>query len=371
MLAILLHREGIECVVLEARDREYVEKRVRAGLLEQNTVDLLHELGVADRLDREGLEHNGIYLRYHGKNHYVNMAGLTGRHITIYGQQEVVKDLTQALLDQGVTILFEVSDVALHDIETDHPRITYEHAGTTDELTCDAIAGCDGFHGVSRPTIAEHLTEYDYVYGFGWLGILAEAHPATDELIYAWHEDGFALYTMRSQKISRLYLQVDADDDVGNWPDDRIWSELGTRLGDVNTGTIFDKGITPMRSYVAEPMQRGRLFLAGDSAHIVPPTGAKGLNLAVNDVRLLAPALRDLIREGNAERAEGYTRAALRRVWRAQDFSNYMTQMLHDLGGGPFQRRMQLARLEYVERSEAAARSLAENYVGLPAEPDF
>ncbi len=371
MLAILLHREGIECVVLEARDREYVEKRVRAGLLEQNTVDLLHELGVADRLYREGLEHNGIYLRYHGNNHYVNMAELTGRHITIYGQQEVVKDLTQALLDRGVPILFEVSDVALHDIETDHPRITYEHAGKTDELTCDAIAGCDGFHGVSRPTIAEHLTEYDYVYGFGWLGILAEAHPATDELIYGWHEDGFALYTMRSQKISRLYLQVDADDHIANWPDDRIWSELGTRLGDVNTGPILDKGITPMRSYVAEPMQRGRLFLAGDSAHIVPPTGAKGLNLAVNDVRLLAPALRDLIKEDNAERAEGYTRAALRRVWRAQDFSNYMTQMLHDLGGGPFQRRMQLARLEYVARSEAAARSLAENYVGLPAEPDF
>ena len=311
MLAILLHRAGIECVVLEARDREYVEKRVRAGLLEQNTVDLLHELGVADRLDREGLEHNGIYLRYHGKNHYVNMAGLTGRHITIYGQQEVVKDLTQALLDRGVPILFEVSDVALHDIETDHPRITYEHAGKTDELTCDAIAGCDGFHGVSRPTIAEHLTEYDYVYGFGWLGILAEAHPATDELIYGWHEDGFALYTMRSQKISRLYLQVDADDDIGNWPDDRIWSELGTRLGDINTGPIFDKGITPMRSYVAEPMQRGRLFLAGDSAHIVPPTGAKGLNLAVNDVRLLAPALTELVRSGNTKRAEGYTEAAL------------------------------------------------------------
>ncbi|MGA8717140.1 MAG: 4-hydroxybenzoate 3-monooxygenase [Solirubrobacteraceae bacterium] len=371
MLAILLHRAGIECVVLEARDREYVEKRVRAGLLEQNTVDLLHELGVADRLDREGLEHNGIYLRYHGRNHYVNMAGLTGRHITIYGQQEVVKDLTQALLDRGVPILFEVSDVALHDIETDHSRITYEHAGKTDELTCDAIAGCDGFHGVSRPTIAEHLTEYDYVYGFGWLGILAEARPATDELIYGWHEDGFALYTMRSQKISRLYLQVDADDDIGNWPDDRIWSELGTRLGDINTGPIFDKGITPMRSYVAEPMQRGRLFLAGDSAHIVPPTGAKGLNLAVNDVRLLAPALTELIRSGNTKRADGYTDAALRRVWRAQDFSNYMTQMLHDLGGGPFQRRMQLARLEYVERSEAAARSLAENYVGLPAEPDF
>jgi p-hydroxybenzoate 3-monooxygenase len=370
-LALLLHREGVDCVVLEARDREYVEKRVRAGLLEQNTVDLLRELNVAERLDDEGLEHNGIYLRYNERNHYVDMAGMTGRHITIYGQQEVVKDATQALLDRGVPILFEVNDVDLHDIETDHPRITYEHDGQADELICDAIAGCDGFHGVSRPTIAEHLTEYDYVYAFGWLGILAEAHPATDELIYAWHADGFALYTMRSQKISRLYLQVDADDDIANWPDDRIWSELGTRLGDVNEGAIFDKGITPMRSFVAEPMQLGRLFLAGDSAHIVPPTGAKGLNLAVNDARLLAPALTDLIRNGDAERADGYTTAALRRVWRAQDFSNYMTQMLHDLGGGPFQRRLQLARLEYVARSDAAARSLAENYVGLPAEPEF
>jgi len=370
-LAMLLHREGIECVVLEARDREYVEKRVRAGLLEQNTVDLLHDLGVAERLDDEGLEHNGIYLRYHEQNHYVDMARLTGRHITIYGQQEVVKDVTQALLDRGVPVLFEVSDVELHDIETDHPRITYEHDGQKTELTCDAIAGCDGFHGVSRPTIAEHLTEYDYVYEFGWLGILAEAQPATDELIYAWHPKGFALYTMRSQRISRLYLQVDADDDIANWPDDRIWSELGTRLGDVNEGPIFDKGITPMRSFVTEPMQHGRLFLAGDSAHIVPPTGAKGLNLAVNDVRLLAPALTELVRDANPERAGGYTTAALRRVWRAQDFSNYMTQMLHDLGGGPFQRRLQLARLEYVALSQAAARSLAENYVGLSAEPEF
>jgi p-hydroxybenzoate 3-monooxygenase len=370
-LAMLLHEAGIDTVVLESRDRAYVEKRVRAGLLEQNTVDLLHDLNVAERLDREGLEHNGIYLRYHGQNHYVDMTGLTGRHITIYGQQEVVKDLTSALLERDVQILFEVDDVRLHDIETDTPRITYEHDGQAHELTCDAIAGCDGFHGVSRPTIAEHITEYDYVYPFGWLGILAEASPATDELIYAWHADGFALYTMRSQKISRLYLQVDANDDIANWPDDRIWGELQTRLGNVNEGTIFDKGITPMRSYVAEPMQHGRLFLAGDSAHIVPPTGAKGLNLAVNDVRLLAPALADLITAHNRERADGYTKAALGRVWRAQDFSNYMTQMLHDLGGGPFQRRMQLARLEYVARSEAAARSLAENYVGLPAEPEF
>ncbi len=370
-LAMLLHREGIDCVVLEARDRVYVEKRVRAGLLEQNTVDLLHELGVGERLDREGLEHSGIYLRYHGENHYVNMAGLTGRHITIYGQQEVVKDVTTALLDFGVPVHFEVANVALHDIESDTPRITYEHEGQHHELTCDAIAGCDGFHGVSRPTIQDHITEYDYAYPFGWLGILAEARPATDELIYAWNERGFALYTMRSQKISRLYLQVPADEDIENWPDDRIWDELGKRLGDVNDGPILEKGITPMRSYVAEPMQHGRLFLAGDSAHIVPPTGAKGLNLAVNDVRLLAPALTELIRHGKADRANGYTSAALRRVWRAQDFSNYMTQMLHDLDGDPFQRQLQLARLQYVARSEAAARSLAENYVGLPAEAEF
>ena len=370
-LAMLLNRDGIDCVVLEARDRAYVEKRVRAGLLEQNTVDLLHELGVGDRLDREGLEHSGIYLRYDGENHYVPMTQLTGRHITIYGQQEVVKDVTTALLDRGVPVHFEVANVALHDIESDRPRITYEHEDQQHELSCDVIAGCDGFHGVSRPTIAEHLTEYDYTYEFGWLGILAEAEPATDELIYAWHEEGFALYTMRSQTISRLYLQVRADDDIENWPDERIWADLGTRLGNVTEGRIVDKGITPMRSYVAEPMQYGRLFLAGDSAHIVPPTGAKGLNLAVNDVRLLAPALVELIKHGRTERADGYTTAALRRVWRAQDFSNYMTQMLHDLGGGPFQGRLQLARLEYVARSEAAARSLAENYTGLPAQPDY
>jgi p-hydroxybenzoate 3-monooxygenase len=370
-LAMLLHRANIDTIVLENRDRAYVEKRVRAGLLEQNTVDILRELGAADRLDREGLEHNGVYLRYHDENHYLDMAGLTGRHITIYGQQEVVKDLTTALLERQVQVLFEVKDVQLHDVDTDRPKITYEHDGGSHELTCDVIAGCDGFHGVSRPTIAEHLTEYEYTYPFGWLGILAEAPPATDELIYAWHENGFALHSMRSPTISRLYLQVDADEDIENWPDDRIWSELKTRLGHVNEGNIFEKGITPMRSYVAEPMQHGRLFLAGDSAHIVPPTGAKGLNLAVNDVRLLAPALTDLINDGQTERADGYTTAALRRVWRAQDFSNYMTQMLHDLGGGRFQRRMQLARLEYVDRSEAAARSLAENYVGLPAEPEF
>src|SRR6476646_8857957 len=318
-LAMLLHRDGIDCVVLEARDRAYVEKRVRAGLLEQNTVDLMRELGVGERLNKEGLEHDGIYLRHHGENHYIDMAAMTGRHITIYGQQEVVKDLTNALLEKGVPVRFEVGSVALHDIESDTPSITFEHEGEAHELTCDAIAGCDGFHGVSRPTIAEHITEYDYTYPFGWLGILAEAKPATDELIYSWNDRGFALYTMRSQKISRLYLQVPADEDIENWPDDRIWAELGQRLGEVNTGNIFEKGITPMRSYVAEPMQHGRLYLAGDSAHIVPPTGAKGLTLAVNDVRLLADAIARHYRDSAPSGLETYSERALRRVWLAQD----------------------------------------------------
>jgi p-hydroxybenzoate 3-monooxygenase len=370
-LALLLLRAGIETVVLEARDRAYVEKRVRAGLLEQNTVNLLHELDVAERLDREGLEHSGVYLRHQGRKHHVDMARLTGRHITIYGQQEVVKDLIAALLERGGTIHFEVEDVRLHDLTTERPDITYTHGGARHDLACDAIAGCDGFHGISRQAIAEHLTAYDYEYQFCWLGILADAPPATDELIYANHEHGFALHSMRSEHLSRLYLQVADDDDLENWPDDRIWSELRTRLVDVNEGAVLEKLITPMRSFVAEPMQYGRLFLAGDSAHIVPPTGAKGLNLAINDVRLLAPGLAELTRTGSTERLNGYTKAALRRVWRAQDFSNYMTKLMHNLGGGPFERRLQLARLEYIERSEAAARSLAENYVGLPAEPEF
>ena len=371
MLAMLLHREGIECVVLEARDREYVEKRVRAGLLEQNTVDLLHELGVAERLDREGLEHNGIYLRYHEKNHYVNMTGLTGRHITIYGQQEVVKDLTNALLERGVPVHFEVAAVALHDIESETPRITYEHDGAEHELTCDAIAGCDGFHGVSRPTIAEHLTEYDYVYGFGWLGILAEAHPATDELIYAWHEDGFALYTMRSQKISRLYLQVDADDDIGNWPDDRIWSELGTRLGDVNDGHDLRQGHHP------DALVRGR----ADAAR--PPVPGRRLRPHRPAHRRQGPQPRRQRRPAPRAGAHGPDPRRQRRARRRLHDRRAAPRVarpglleLHDADAPrprrwPFQRRMQLARLEYVERSEAAARSLAENYVGLPAEPDF
>jgi p-hydroxybenzoate 3-monooxygenase len=367
-LALLLHQAGIDCVVLEARDREYVEQRVRAGLLEQNTVDVLHAVGVGERLDREGLDHTGVYLRFNDRAFHVDMLRLTGRKITIYGQQEVVKDEVAALLERGVPVHFEVADVALHDLESDRPRITF--AG--EELGCDFVAGCDGFHGVSRESIPEGvLTRHEFTYPFSWLGILAEAPPSTDELIYAWHERGFALHSMRTPKVSRLYLQVGNDADLEAWPDERIWEELAIRIGGVNEGPIFDKGITPMRSFVVEPMQHGRLFLAGDAAHIVPPTGAKGLNLAVNDVRLLAAALTAFYADGSRAALDGYTAAARRRVWRAQDFSNYMTQLLHDLGGGAFERRLQLSRLEYVERSEAAATSLAENYVGLPAAPDF
>jgi p-hydroxybenzoate 3-monooxygenase len=371
-LSLLLAQHGIESVILEARDRAYVEQRVRAGLLEQNTVDVLHDLDVADRLDREGLVHDGIYLRREGKVQHIDMAALTGRHVTIYGQQEVVKDLIDARQAAGGPLLFEVGDVAVHDLESDAPRVTYTHEGESYELTCDVIAGCDGFHGICRPTIPEGvLTEHEYTYPFSWLGILAQAPPATDELVYAWHEHGFALHSMRSPTVSRLYLQVPNDESLDRWSDDAIWDELELRLGTVNRGPIFDKGITPMRSFVCEPMQHGRLFLAGDAAHIVPPTGAKGLNLAVNDVRLLAAALSDRYARGDTTKLDDYSETALRRIWRAQDFSNYMTQLLHDLGQGPFQRGLQLARLEYLSRSEAAARSLAENYVGLPAQEDF
>jgi p-hydroxybenzoate 3-monooxygenase len=376
VLALLLAREGIECVVLEARDQEYVEKRVRAGLLEQNTVDLMHDLGVGERLAREGLQHDGIYLRRAGRTQHIEITKLTGRHVTIYGQQEVVKDLIAAWLERGGELRFEAADVALHGIESDQPRITYTWDGAEQSLECDFIAGCDGFHGVSRQSIPDAiLRQYDFVYPFAWLGILAAAAPATEELIYAWHERGFALYTMRSPRISRLYLQVPADEDIDQWSDDRTWSELQIRLAtegwSVNEGPILEKSITPMRSFVCEPMQHGRLLLAGDAAHIVPPTGAKGLNLAVNDVRLLSARLTSWYRDRSSDALDTYTRSALRRVWRAQDFSNFMTQLLHDLGGGPYEERLQLARLEYLSRSVAAATSLAENYAGLPAAPDF
>jgi len=371
-LALLLQRQGIEAVVLERRGRAYLEQRVRAGLLEQNTTDLLRQLGLGERLAREGLTHHGIHLRWEGRTVDIDIAELTGREVTIYGQQEVVKDLIAGWLDRGGQLRFEVSDVALHDLEAPQPRISFG----AEELQCDFIAGCDGFHGISRPSIpAGVLTEHEHVYPFAWLGILAHAEPATDELIYAWHERGFALYSMRSPTVSRLYLQVGPDERIEAWPDERIWAELQVRLRsegwEVNQGEIFDRGITPMRSFVCDPMRYGRLFLAGDAAHIVPPTGAKGLNLAVNDVRLLADALASYYRDGDSSGLDAYSAAALRRVWRAQDFSNYMTQLLHRRGGGGFEAGLQRSRLEYLSRSRAAAQSLAENYAGLPATADF
>jgi p-hydroxybenzoate 3-monooxygenase len=375
-LGVLLHRAGIEAVILEDRSREHVERRARAGLLEQNTVDLLHEIGAGERLAREGLQHNGINLRCRGRTTYIAIAELTGRHVTIYGQHEVLKDLIAVALDNRIELHFEIADTAVHGIDSEHPRVTYTDGSGAHTLECDFIAGCDGFHGVCRDAIPDGaLRRYDIEYPFGWLGILAEAPPATDELIYAWHDRGFALYSMRSPRVSRLYLQVPLQEKLEDWPDDRVWEELQVRLGTegwrVNEGPVFDKGITPMRSFVCEPMQCGRLLLAGDAAHIVPPTGAKGLNLAVNDSRLMAAALCDWYRSGSGDAIARYTQTALRRVWRAQDFSNYMTELLHDLGHGPYARKLQLARLEYLSRSEAAARSLAENYAGLPAAPDF
>src|SRR4051812_39636536 len=371
-LALLLERAGISSVVVEARSRSYVERRVRAGLLEPNTVELFERLGVAQRLAREGLVHDGIRLRRPGATMHVPMSELTGRHLTVYGQQEVVKDLIAAWLERGGELRFDTAAVAVHDLDTGAPRISWDGG----ELACDFIAGCDGFHGICRAAIPETLrTEHEYVYPFCWLGILAHAAPTTDELIYAWHEHGFALYSMRSPTVSRLYLQVGADADLDDWPDERIWNELQTRLGSgdwrVGEGEIFEKGITPMRSFVCDPMQHGRLFLAGDAAHIVPPTGAKGLNLAVNDARFLARGLERFYRDGDAGELDGYSERALRRVWRAQDFSNFMTMLLHRLDRGPFEERLQVSRLEELERSDAARRHLAENYAGLPAAEDY
>ena len=376
-LALLLQRHGIDCVVLERRSRAHVESRARAGLLEQNTVELLHDLGAAERLAREGLTHNGINLRVAGETHYIPIAELTGRHVTIYGQHEVLKDLVACALERSIDVRFEIAATAVHELGSERPRIAYTDAsGSQAELQCDFVAGCDGFQGVCRRAAPEGAFSFHEVeYPFGWLGILAEAEPATDELIYAWHERGFALYSMRSTAVSRLYVQVPNGEDLAEWPDERVWEELQVRLAApgwrVNEGPVLDKAITPMRSFVCEPMQYGRMLLAGDAAHIVPPTGAKGLNLAVNDARLMAAALVAWSQTGSFELIERYSRTALRRVWRAQDFSNYMTQLLHDLEQGPFARRLQLSRLEYLARSKAAARSLAENYAGLPAQPDF
>lgn len=373
LLSHLLHLEDIESVVLEARSREYVEQRVRAGVLEQGTVDLLTAKGVGDRLRREGQAHHGIELRFGGRGHRIALSDLTGgRAIWIYGQQEVVKDLIQARIEAGATIHFEVEDVRLSGIDSSSPVINYRKDGRDHELTCDFVAGCDGFHGVSRDSIPSGvLRTYSHEYPYGWLGILAAVAPSTDELIYAHHNRGFALHSLRSPEISRLYLQVEPGEDIAEWPDERIWEELRIRLATddgwtLTDGPVLEKGITSLRSFVVEPMQYGRLFLAGDAAHIVPATGAKGLNLAVQDVRVLAEALTAWCRTGTTEHLARYSATCLRRVWRVQDFSAYMTLMLHrspDDDG--FRSRLQRAQLEYVSSSEAAARGLAENYVGL------
>jgi p-hydroxybenzoate 3-monooxygenase len=367
VLAHLLHLRGVESVVIEMRDRDYVQQRVRAGVLEQGTVDLLRAAGVGERLEREGLVHEGLELRFDGRAHRIALSELTGgRAVTIYGQQEVVKDLIDARLAVGKPLLFEVGDV-----QVDGQQIRFRHHGEEHLLDCDFIAGCDGFHGVSRASIPEGaLTEFDHIYPFAWLGILAEVPPSTDELIYCNHERGFALHSLRSPELSRLYLQVDPDDRIEEWPDERIWEELQTRFAldgwTLNEGPIVDKAITPMRSFVVEPMQHGSLFLAGDAAHIVPPTGAKGLNLAVTDVRVLADALCEWYSSGSHDLLDAYSDTCLRRVWRVQHFSWWMTSMLHRAAGASaFEQRLQRAQLDYVTRSEAGAHTLAENYVGL------
>jgi p-hydroxybenzoate 3-monooxygenase len=373
LLAHLLSLHGVDTVVLEARSEAYALARIRAGVLEQGTIDLLRETGLAQRMDADGLPHDGIELRFGGERHRIDMAALTGRRVMIWGQTEIVKDLIAARRAAGVPPLFDVSDVAVHGIETDRPSLTYTHAGEAHTLHCDVIAGCDGFHGICRSAIpGASLDVREREYPFAWLGVLADVAPSCDELIYARHERGFALHSMRSPSVSRLYLQVDPTEDIADWSDDRIWSELARRfdVGDgwsLSEGPITDKGITPMRSFIATPMRHGRLMLAGDAAHIVPPTGAKGLNLAVGDVQRLADALVSFFDHGDESGIEDYSDARVRRAWRAQHFSWWMTQMLHvDPASGEYELGLQQAQLEYVGQSEAAATMLAENYVGLP-----
>jgi p-hydroxybenzoate 3-monooxygenase len=374
LLAHLLHEQGIESVVLENRTEEYVIARVRAGVLEQGVVDVFHSAGLADRIEAEGLIHHGIELRFEGQGHRIAMSELTGgRTITIYGQNRVVEDLVAARRSYDGELLYEVSDVSLHDLESDRPTIRFRHEGRGETLECDVIAGCDGFHGVSRASIPTGvLTEYERVYPFGWLGILAEVEPSTEELIYAYHERGFALHSLRSPSISRLYIQVAADEDIAAWSDDRIWSELHLRLArddgwTLHEGPVIEKGIAPLRSFVAEPMRHGRLFLAGDAAHIVPPTGAKGLNLAAADVTVLARAIGVYYESGSEAGFDAYSDTCLRRVWQGERFSWFMTSMLHRFPDeGPFGARLQLAQLEQVVSSRGAATALAESYVGLP-----
>ena len=374
-LAHWLKRHGISSIIIERKSQEYIQSRVRAGLLEQNTVDILTNLGLADRLKKEGLKHDGVILSFNGVRTRVPFSELTdGRHISIYGQQEVVKDLTEAWIAGGGEIYFEAQSDKLEDFDTDHPKIHFTHEGEDSIIDCDFIAACDGFHGIGRKSMPEgSFAENQTIYPFSWLGILAHVAPSSEELIYAYHERGFALSSLRSESVSRLYIQVDNDDEVANWPDEKIWDELEIRLGTpgwkLEKGPIFEKSITPMRSFMIDNLQYGRLFLAGDAAHIVPPTGGKGLNLAVADVKHLVDGFVDFYENNSMAQLENYTNAAIQRIWRAQDFSNFMTTLFHKQEEhGSFQYQLQKAKFDYIRISKAYATTIAENYVGLPFE---
>ena len=375
VLAHLLHQEGIASVVLENRSRQYIEQRLRAGLLEQESADLLISTGVGERLLRERMLHKGLYIKFNGELHRIDFDDLVRKSVMIYAQQEIVKDLVAARLGYQEPIFFEVDDVVLEGLE-DNPKVSFTHEGQRQILECDFVAGCDGFYGVSRRSIPkDKITLFERDYPFAWLGILAEAPPTEDELVYTHHERGFALLTMRSPKLSRLYFQCHRNDDIKNWPDDRIWEEFRLRTaGDgrkLSEGPILQRGITDMRSFVAEPMQYGKLFLAGDAAHIVPPTGGKGMNLAIADVRVLSRAMTGFYKAGRSDLLEAYSRICLRRIWKVQRFSWWVTQLLHRFDDdNAFDLRRQLAEIDYVTSSRAGSMTWAENYVGLPMEWD-
>jgi p-hydroxybenzoate 3-monooxygenase len=378
MLSHLLRAHAIDSIVLESHSRDYVEDRVRAGVLEHPTVDLLCRYGLGDRLKRIGLEHDGIWLSFGGVRHFIDMKELTaGKCITVYGQNELIRDLIKARLDAGAEIAFEVEGLGVHDVASASPKIRYRRNGVAHEVVCDFIAGCDGFHGVCRPSIpADALSVFERVYPFAWLGVLAEAAPSSDQLVYTHHDRGFALFSMRSPTLTRLYLQVDPDENIANWPDHRVWEELKLRMAtrdgwSPNVGPVTQKSITPMRSFVVEPMHYGNLFLAGDAAHIVPPTGAKGMNLAIADVAVLARAFREFYLQGRRTLLDQYSETCLRRVWKVQRFSWWMTSLLHRRAEeSPFDHRRQTADLDYIVTSRAAMTTLAENYVGLPLDDD-
>ncbi|MET7901186.1 4-hydroxybenzoate 3-monooxygenase [Streptomyces sp. NPDC005336] len=376
LLARLLHRAGIDCVVLESRDRAYVERRQRAGILEQGTVDVLRACGASERLDREGLTHHGIELRFEGRAHRVDFPGATGgKSVTVYAQTEIVKDLIALQLADpaGPPLLFGAEALAIEKPDSAAPVVRFRHEGREQTLTCDFVAGCDGFHGIARRTVpADRIRTFERAYPYSWLGVLADVPPSCEELIYARHQRGFALHSMRSPRVSRLYLQVPNDTDTADWSDERTWDELATRFAvdgewALERGPITATSLTPMRSFVQEPMRHGRLFLAGDAAHIVPPTGAKGLNLAVSDVVTLARALAHHHQTGSTELLDGYSATCLRRVWQAERFSYFMTETLHRRPDqSPFEDRLQLAQLDRIATSPTASAELAENYVGLP-----